>query len=64
MLERTTPLPILIGWGEYLLAEAHNRSLATPLIRGGEAPEGWLLEPAPWDDIISHGIRSGRISLT
>ncbi len=64
MLERNTPLPVLIGWGEYLLAEARGRGLALPLTRGGEAPEGWLLEPAPWDDIISYGIRSGRISLT
>ena len=64
MLERDTPLPILIGWGEYLLAEAQARNCATPLIRGGQAPEGWLIDKAPWDEIISHGIRSGQINLT
>ena len=64
MLERFTPLPILIGWGDYLLDEARARDLAEPVLRGGEAPEGWLIEPAPWNDILSHGIRSGRISLT
>ncbi len=64
MLERNTPLPILVGWGEYLLAEANTRGLAEPITRGGEAPEGWLILPAPWDEILSQGIRSGRISLT
>ena len=64
MLERDTPLPILMGWGEYLLAEARARAFATPLIRGGQAPDGWLIEPAPWNEIITHGVRSGQISLT
>jgi hypothetical protein len=64
MLERNTPLPILIGWGDYLLAEASARGLAAPVTRGGDAPDGWLIEPAPWDEIISHGIRAGQISLT
>jgi hypothetical protein len=63
MLERDTPLPILIEWGDYLLTEAQARHCATPLIHGGQAPAGWLIEPAPWDDIITHGIRSGQISL-
>lgn len=64
MLERYTPLPILIGWGDYLLDEARARDVAEPVLRGGAAPEGWLIQPAPWDDILSQGIRSGRISLT
>ena len=63
-LERNTPLPILVGWGEYLLAEANARGLAEPVLRGGEGPEGWLIQPAPWDEILSQGIRTGRISLT
>jgi len=64
MLERNTPLPILVGWGEYLLAEATARGLAEPVLRGGEGPEGWLIQPAPWDEILSQGIRTGQISLT
>jgi hypothetical protein len=63
MLERYTPLPICIGWGEYLLEEARTRELAEPVLRGGDAPEGWLIQPAPWDDILSQGVRTGRISL-
>jgi len=64
MLERYTPLPILLSWGEYLLAEAHARGFATPVLSGGEAPEGWVIAPAPWEDILSDGIRSGQIRLT
>lgn len=63
MLERDTPLPILMGWGNYLLDEARTRGLAIPLIRGGDAPEGWVIAPTPWEGIIAAGIQSKRISL-
>jgi len=63
MLERYSPLPILIEWGDYLLAEAREREFAMPLIRGGEAPEGWVIQSAPWEEIISDGIKSGQITL-
>jgi len=64
MLERHTPLPVLMAWGEYLLAEARERGFATPIVRGGDAPEGWVITPAPWEAIISDGITSGQIRLT
>ena len=64
MLENNSPLPILIEWGDYLLAEARAREFAAPLICGGDAPEGWVIQPAPWPEIISDGIKSGEISLT
>lgn len=63
MLERYSPLPILIEWSSYLLAEACEREFATPLIRGGDAPEGYLILPAPWEEIISDGIKSGQITI-
>lgn len=63
MLERSSPLPVLISWGEYLLAEAQERGFATPLIRGGEAPEGVVIDGAPWEAILADGITSGRIQL-
>lgn len=63
MLEQGTSFPIRIGWGEYLLAEATARGFAKPLLVGGRAPEGYLIEPAPWEDIIADGIRLGQITL-
>jgi hypothetical protein len=63
MLEHHTPLPILLDWSEYLLAEAISGGFAKLLVRGGDAPEGYLIEPAPWEDIISAGIKSGVIRL-
>jgi hypothetical protein len=63
MLERDTPLPIRIAWGEYLLDEARARGLATPLLRGGNAPEGWIVAPTAWEDLITAGITAGRIHL-
>ena len=63
MLEHDTPYPMRIGWGDYLLAEALNRGHAQPLITGGPAPEGYWIEPAPWEAIISEGVREGHITL-
>jgi hypothetical protein len=63
MLEQSTPLPIRMGWGEYLLAETQALDLAQPVQRGGDSPEGWVIQPAPWDDILSRGLRTGQICL-
>ncbi len=63
MLEQGSPYPIRIGWGQYLLSEAIARGFAQPLITGGNAPLGYLIEVAPWPEIISHGIESGQITL-
>lgn len=63
MLERYTPLPILIHWGDYLLNACQERGYATSLIRSGTAPEGWLITPAPWETIITDGLATGQITL-
>ena len=63
MLERGTSFPVRTGWGEYLLAEAQARGFAVPLVTGGPAPEGYVIHPAPWDEIISDGVRRGEIAL-
>ena len=63
MLEHGSPYPIRIGWGDYLLNEAIARGWAHPLITGGQAPTGYLLDPAPWPDIISDGIKRRMITL-
>lgn len=64
MLEAGTPTPILIDWGDYLLAEAERRGFATPLLTGGPAPAGFCLKGAtPWAEIITHGIHWKAISL-
>lgn len=63
MLEHGTALPVQIGWGDYLLAEAEARGHARPLVTGGPAPAGYVVEPAPWEAIISEGVRAGHITL-
>lgn len=64
MLEQGTSLPIRIGWGDYLLAEAQAREYAVPLVTGGPAPQGYAIKPeTPWGEIISAGIRAGAITL-
>jgi len=63
MLELGSPYAMRIEWGEYLLAEAAARGFARPLITGGKAPQGYLIDPAPWPDLISAGIQRGAITL-
>ncbi len=63
MLERGTSFPVRMGWGEYLLTEAQSRGFAVPLVTGGPAPEGYVIQPAPWDEIISDGVKRGNLSL-
>lgn len=62
-LEHHTSLPIQIGWGDYLLAEAIRLECAQPLITGGTGPVGYWLAPVAWETIISEGIRAGHITL-
>ena len=45
MLEQGSPYPIQIGWGDYLLAEAAAQGYARPLLTGGNAPQGYLIDP-------------------
>lgn len=63
MLELGSPYAMRIEWGDYLLAEAVARGYARPLITGGKAPQGYLIDFAPWPDIISAGIQCGAIRL-
>ncbi len=63
MLEQGSPYPIRLTWGEYLLNEAIDRGHARSLITGGAAPIGYLIDPAPWPEIIGDGIRRGAITL-
>jgi hypothetical protein len=64
MLEAGTSVPILIGWGDFLLAEALHRGYAQPLLTGGPAPAGyWLKGDAPGADLVSEGLRRGEIDL-
>jgi len=63
-LAQGTHLPIRIGWGPYLLAEALARECAAPLVTGGPAPVGYVIQPdAPWADIIGDGVKHGHITL-
>lgn len=64
MLEKGTPYPIQIGWGDYLLRAAIERECAKRLITGGPAPQGYLVSSkTPWGEIISEGLKQGHITL-
>jgi hypothetical protein len=63
MLEQGTPYPMRNAWGDYLLAEAIARGYARPLSTAGNAPQGYLIDPAPWPEIISNGVKTGQITL-
>ena len=69
MLEKGTPYPIQIGWGDYLLREAVTREVkdmpcARRLVTGGPAPQGYFISgKTPWGEIISQGVKAGQISL-
>lgn len=64
MLEKYTGLPLLIEWGSYLLTEAEARGHAVPLTCLGNGPAGYVINPAPWDRIISEGLQSGQIQIS
>lgn len=64
MLEAGTPMPMQIGWGEYLLTEASRLGFARPLLTGGPAPAGfWIKGETPWAELISDGVRQGNLML-
>jgi hypothetical protein len=64
-LEKAAPYPIRIEWGQYLLETALERGNAIPLVTGGAALPGYEIEAnANWLDIISQGLKTGRISLS
>ena len=63
-LERSSPFPVQIGWGAYLLSSALEDYGAEPLVSSGQAPEGYVFQPdTPWADILSQGLRQGEIAL-
>lgn len=61
MLERGTAYPTQLEWGDYLLSEVIVQDFATPLITGGTAPQGYLVNPAPWGRLIAEGLRNKQI---
>ncbi len=69
MLEKGTPYPIQMGWGDYLLREASTREVkntpcARRLITGGLAPQGYVISgKTPWGEIIADGVKAGAITL-
>ena len=64
MLEKGTPLPVRIGWGDYLLAEALAQGCARPLQASSKAPQGYLLSgKTPWEPLIAEGVRRGHFYL-
>lgn len=63
-LERSSPFPVQLGWGAYLLSRALEEYNAEPLVCGGQAPQGYAFQPnTPWADILSRGLRQGEIAL-
>ncbi len=65
ILERSTPFPVQIGWGAYLLSRALQDYDAEPLVTGGQAPQGYAFQhDTPWADILSQGVRNGDITLS
>ena len=66
-LENHTSCPILIGWGEYLLAAARAMGTAfcNKLITGGHLPvEGyWFSSDIDWNLIVAEGVKRGYLSL-
>lgn len=63
-LEKAAPYPIRIEWGQYLLETALERGNAIPLVTGGAALPGFEIEAnANWLDIISLGLKTGKIAM-
>lgn len=63
-LERSSPYPMQIGWGSYLLSRALEDYGAESLVTGGLAPAGYAFQQnTPWADIITHGLRQGELTL-
>ena len=64
LLEKGSPYPIQLGWGNYLLREAVALGHAVALITGGPAPRGYAVDGnTPWDRIITEGLRKGLITI-
>ena len=69
MLEKGSPYPVQIGWGDYLLHAATRHEIkavpcARPLITGGPAPQGYCIAgKTPWGEIIAAGVKAGLITL-
>ena len=66
-LENHTSCPILIGWGEYLLAAAQalGTTFCNKLITGGHLPvEGyWFSSAIDWNLIVAEGVKHRYLSL-
>ena len=63
-LERSSPFPVQIGWGAYLLSRALEEYGAEELVCGGQVPQGYAFQSdTAWADILSQGLRQGEITL-
>jgi hypothetical protein len=67
MLEHHTSCPMMMGWGEYMLAAAYamGTSFCNKLITGGHLPvEGyWFSSDIDWKLIVAEGVKHGYLSL-
>lgn len=66
-LEHNTNCPVLIGWGEYLLAtaQAMGAAFCQKLVTGGLRPvEGyWFSGDISWQKLVAKGVEKGVLSL-
>ncbi len=63
-LERYSPYPMRLEWGEYLLNAVIEKHGAEALITGGAAPAGYSIPGGlPWGAIIGDGLQQGALRL-
>lgn len=66
-LEHHTSCPMMIGWGEYMLAAAQalGTTHCDKLITGSQRPiEGyWFSSKIDWKDIVATGVEKGYLTL-
>ena len=63
MLEAGTATPIRMVWGDYLLHAAIRDEYAVPLVCGGQAPQGYRINAAPWNEIVAEGVRKKHLAI-
>ncbi|MCD4671399.1 MAG: hypothetical protein K8R77_01940 [Anaerolineaceae bacterium] len=66
-LEHHTSCPMMVGWGEYMLAAAQalGTTFCNKLTTGSQFPvEGyWFAGDIPWKDIVATGVEKGYLTL-
>ncbi len=63
MLERDTPYPVLLEWGDALLERGRELGFIRPLITGGSSPAGYEIHPPAdgWPEFISLAVQEGTV---